>query len=137
MQKKVIFTLERNAIRQKNYLCAPVKKHYIYLLLLGLLAFGNQSCETPEKVMKSNDIEYKQKKAIYWYNKKEYFKCIPVFEELIGLMKGTKSTEDIYYMYCFANYKQGDYMISAYHFKNFTTFKNDQTTYFGANIIAF
>lgn len=98
-----------------------MKKHYLYLLLLGLLAFGNQACETPEKVMKSNDIEYKQKKAIYWYNKKEYFKCIPVFEELIGLMKGTKSTEDIYYMYCMANYKQGDYMIAAYHFKNFTT----------------
>ena len=77
------------------------------------------SCETPEKVLKSNDIEYKKAKAIQWYNKKEYFKCIPVFEELIGLMKGRQSVEELYYMYCMANYKQGDYMISAYHFKNF------------------
>lgn len=40
-------------------------------------------------------------------------------EELIGLYKGTKNTENLYFMYCDANYKQGDYMISAYHFKNF------------------
>ncbi len=77
------------------------------------------SCETPEKVLKSTDLDYKKAKAISWYNKKEYFKCIPVLEELIGLMKGRESTEELYYMYCMANYKQGDYMISSYHFKNF------------------
>lgn len=85
---------------------------------LFLLLFAS-SCDTPEKVLKSNDLTYKKNKAIYWYNKKDYFKCIPVFEELIGLMKGRESTEDLYYMYAMANYKQGDYMISAYHFKNF------------------
>lgn len=40
-------------------------------------------------------------------------------EELIGLLKGRQSTEDLYFMYADANFKQGDYMISAYHFKNF------------------
>jgi outer membrane protein assembly factor BamD (BamD/ComL family) len=39
----------------------------------------------------------------------------------MGLMKGQRSTEDIYYMYCMANYKQGDYMLSAYHFKSFAS----------------
>jgi outer membrane protein assembly factor BamD len=77
------------------------------------------SCETPEKVMKSSDTDYKYQKAVFWYNKKEYVKCIPIMEELIGLYKGTKNTENLYYMYCDANFKQGDYMISAYHFKNF------------------
>jgi len=77
------------------------------------------SCQTPEKVLKSTDIDFKKKMATNWYNKKEYFKCIPVLEELIGLMKGRESVEEFYYMYCMANYKQGDYMISAFHFKNF------------------
>lgn len=77
------------------------------------------SCETPEKVLKSTDLEYKKTKAKFWYNKKEYFKCIPVLEELIGLLKGRESVEEWYYLYCMANYKQGDYMISGYHFKNF------------------
>ncbi len=87
-------------------------------LSLLILLFVS-SCETPEKVLKSSDLEYKKAKAIFWYNKKEYFKCIPVMEELIGLMKGRESIEDLYYMYCMANYKQGDYLISSYHFKNF------------------
>ena len=95
------------------------------LLSFCLLAFGFclllfiSSCETPEKVLKSTDLNYKKSKAISWYNKKEYFKCIPVLEELIGLMKGRESTEELYYMYAMSNYKQGDYMISSYHFKNF------------------
>jgi len=87
--------------------------------LLFVILFGLMGCDTPEKALKSTDINYKKAKAISWYNKKEYYKCIPLFEELIGLMKGRQSTEDLYYMYANANYHQGDYMISAYHFKNF------------------
>ncbi len=87
--------------------------------LLFIMLLGVMGCDTPEKALKSTDINYKKAKAISWYNKKEYYKCIPVFEELIGLMKGRQSTEDLYYMYSMANYHQGDYMISAYHFKNF------------------
>lgn len=93
-----------------SFLMLPLA--YVLMLLIS-------SCDTPEKVLKSTDIEYKKAKAVSWYNKKEYFKCIPVFEELIGLMKGRQSTEDLYYMYCMSNYHQGDYMISGYHFKNF------------------
>lgn len=55
-----------------------------------------------------------------WYNKGQYFKAIPVFEELMGLFKGEKSTEELYYYYCMANYKQGSYLMAAYHFKNYT-----------------
>jgi outer membrane protein assembly factor BamD len=91
------------------------------------MALALQSCVTPEKVMKSNDIDYKVKIATKWYQKKEYVKCIPVFEELMGLMKGTKSTEDIYYMYCWANYKQQDYLLASYHFNNFTKLHPNST----------
>ena len=102
------------------YFNTTLKGRYILLLIaLSSLAMVFTSCETPEKLMKNPDINYKLKVATQWYNKKEYFKCIPIFEELMGLMKGQRSTEDIYYMYCMANYKQGDYMIAAYHFKSF------------------
>jgi len=107
MQKFSIFNSHFKNIRNVAAYCS------VLLLMLA------SSCETPEKVLRSNDLDYKKAKAISWYNKKEYFKCIPVLEELIGLMKGRESTEELYYMYAMANYKQGDYMISAYHFKNF------------------
>lgn len=94
-------------------------KHFSFFILSILLVSAWQGCDTPEKLLKSTDLDYKYKKAMEWYNKKQYYKCIPVFEELMGLYKGTKSTEEIYYYYCLANYKQGDYIIAAYHFKNF------------------
>lgn len=96
--------------------------NFLKLCLLPLaycMLLTVSSCETPEKVLKSPDIEYKKSKAVFWYNKKEYFKAIPVLEELIGLLKGRQSVEEYYYMYCMANYKQGDYMIAGYHFKNY------------------
>ncbi|MFN8323898.1 MAG: outer membrane protein assembly factor BamD [Chitinophagales bacterium] len=102
----------RSSLTYRLFSFTLISIAYCFLLTIS-------SCDTPEKVLKSNDLEFKKNKAIYWYNKKEYFKCIPVMEELIGLMKGRESTEELYYMYSNANYKQGDYMISAYHFKNF------------------
>lgn len=89
------------------------------LIAIAIASMVLGACQTPEKLMKNPDINYKLKVATDWYNKKQYYKCIPIFEELMGLMKGQRSTEDIYYMYCMANYHQGDYMLAAYHFKSF------------------
>lgn len=102
-----------------NRIGAKTVRAVLASLLLAAIVAGLVSCETPEKLMKNPDINYKLKVATQWYNKKEYYKCIPIFEELMGLMKGQRSTEDIYFMYCMANFNQGDYMISAYHFKSF------------------
>lgn len=98
---------------------APLKNfaHIILLFLVFVLA----SCNTTEKILKSSDNNLKYTKAIEWYNKGQYFKAIPVFEELMGLYKGEKSTEEIYYYYCMAQFKQKSYLLAAYHFKNYTT----------------
>ncbi len=102
-----------------------------------MVLLGFSSCDTPERLMKSTDNNYKEKKAIQWYNKKDYYKAIPVFEELMGVYKGQKRTDTIYYYYCMANFKQGDYILSAYHFKNFTDLfpnsdKNEECLYMHA-----
>lgn len=94
-------------------------KKLIYIAFFGLtlLLVG---CMTTDKILKSSDSNLKYTKAMEWYNKGQYFKAIPVFEELMGLFKGEKSTEELYFYYCMANYKQGSFLMSAYHFKNFT-----------------
>lgn len=112
--QSVLYRLLSNQLKGVWRILPVITCSLLFVLLLGVTG-----CDTPEKALKSTDINYKKAKAISWYNKKEYYKCIPVFEELIGLMKGRQSTEDLYYMYSMANYHQGDYMISAYHFKNF------------------
>ena len=86
----------------------------VFFLLLA------SACSTStEKVLRSTDTNYKYAKAMEWYNKGAYYKAIPVFEELMGLYKGSKTTEEIYYYYCLANFKQGSYILAAYHFKNY------------------
>ena len=96
----------------------PVKKFMFYILIALLLSLS--SCSSTEKILRSADANLKYTKALEWYNKGAYFKAIPVFEELMGLYKGSKTTEEIYYYYCMAQYKQGNYVMAAYHFKNYT-----------------
>lgn len=96
-----------------------VKNIVIYIFVIILVSFS--SCTSTEKVLKSKDTNYKYTKALEWYNKGQYFKAIPVFEELMGLYKGSKTTEEIYYYYCMSQYKQGSYILAAFHFKNFVT----------------
>ncbi len=93
------------------------KRIYIALIAVTLVVV---SCTSTEKILKSSDSNLKYTKAMEWYTKGQYFKAIPVFEELMGLYKGEKSTEELYYYYCMANYKQGSYLMAAYHFKNYT-----------------
>lgn len=94
-------------------------KKIIYIALTLIIV--STSCNTTEKILKSNDSNLKYTKAMEWYNKGQYFKAIPVFEELMGLFKGEKSTEEIYYYYCMAQFKQKSYLMAAFHFKNYTT----------------
>ena len=73
------------------------KRIYIALIAVTLVVV---SCTSTEKILKSSDSNLKYTKAMEWYTKGQYFKAIPVFEELMGLYKGEKSTEELYYYYC-------------------------------------
>lgn len=102
-----------------KFLSLPTVKKLIPYIFIALFAFGS-SCSSTEKILRSADANLKYTKALEWYNKGAYFKAIPVFEELMGLYKGSKTTEEVYYYYCMAQFKQGNYVLSAYHFKNYT-----------------
>ncbi len=72
-----------------------------------------------QKVLKSNDLEYKLEKAKEYYNEENYSNAIPLFEELLIAYKGQRDLEDIYYSYAYSHYAQGDYTVAAFHFKKF------------------
>lgn len=84
-----------------------------------ILATGFSSCkESYQKILKSNDLEYKYRKAKEFYDKEKYQKALPIFEELITLYKGTKSIDEYYYLYAMCHFEQASYLIAAFHFKN-------------------
>ncbi len=97
------------------------------LPLLLLLVFAMTSCSDYSKMLKSRDMDAKSDYAIKLYNKGEYFKALPLFEELITVYRGTKKAEQTYYYYSYTNYRIGDFETAAYDFDNFSkTYPNSE-----------
>ncbi|MDO8998567.1 MAG: outer membrane protein assembly factor BamD [Bacteroidota bacterium] len=101
-----------------NSIFATLKiiKIFIFLLLVCLLT----SCDGFNKLLKSTDYELKMTKAKEYYDKEHYIKSSQLYEELIPVVKGTDKAEEVYYYYSWSEYNMGDFIISQYHFKNFT-----------------
>lgn len=85
-------------------------------------------CDPYQKVLKSTDYKLKLAKAKEYYNKEEYEKSIGLFEEILATLRGTKTFEEIYYYYCYAQYGSENLLTAAYHFDylavNYPNFAN-------------
>lgn len=77
------------------------------------------TCDTYNQVMKSTDRGYKLEKAIEYYNKGNYYKAIPLLEELLVAFRGDSAIETVYYYYCYSHYGQGTYLMASQYFKHF------------------
>lgn len=65
--------------------------------------------------------------AIKLYQNGDYYKALPLLEELITVFRGTKKAEKTSYYYAYTNYKLGDYASASYYFENFSkTFPNSE-----------
>ncbi len=92
------------------------KKSLYLLLFVTILA----SCSRKyDKVFKGNDIEAKLKLADELYAKKKYDKAIPIYEQLLTILKGQKSVDDIYYKYANSHYQNGNYELAAFYLRSF------------------
>jgi len=95
-----------------------------YLVGVSLLL---TSCGEYQEVLKSKDLDYKLSKAVEYYDAGEYNKAYPIFDELITLYRGTHKAQEVYFYYAHTLYKQRDYILAGYHFKNFyKTFPNNE-----------
>lgn len=78
------------------------------------------SCSEYTKLLKSQDYDKKYVKAIEYYNDGECYKALPLFEELLGIKKGTDVADDVYYYVAKTNYCLKQNFIANYYFKTFT-----------------
>ena len=103
------------------------KKSIVFLI--SLVSILMSSCNEYQKILKSNDLDYKYEKAIELYENEEYVKAFPLLDELLLLHRGTDKAEDIYYYYSKSEYEKGNLLSAAHHLKNFsTTYKNNIKT---------
>jgi outer membrane protein assembly factor BamD len=95
-----------------------LKKNLILLFCLGCILLT--SCKSEyEKLRASNDVELVYKKALDYYNKKDYYKAQNLIEQILGRYRGKKEAEDLYVKYAYTHYYQGNYILASSYFQNF------------------
>jgi outer membrane protein assembly factor BamD len=91
--------------------------YFFVLIAISTLLF---SCKgSYQRLLKSSDYEMKYKKAVEYYEKKDYTRALPLLEELVTVMRGTARAEKIHYYFAQTNYAIEDYLLASYHFKDF------------------
>lgn len=88
-------------------------------LLFVLFILSLTACSKFNKVLKSNDYEYKLKMAGEYYDKKMYRQSQVLFEELFPVFKGTPQFDDLYYKYAYAHYYLKDYTTAENLYKGY------------------
>lgn len=101
-------------------------KFFLQILLIALIL---SSCGEYQKILKSDNYNYKYEKAVLYYENGDYNRAMPLFNELSNVMKGTDKIQEINFYYAYCNYSTGDNLMAAYLFRNYTiNFPNSKHT---------
>jgi outer membrane protein assembly factor BamD len=91
---------------------------YLSLVFLSVALF---SCSDYQKLLTSTDYDLKYKKAIEYYDKKDYTRASTLLEELLTVYRGMDKSEEVGYRYAYCYFNQQDYVMAGYYFKNFVS----------------
>lgn len=86
--------------------------------LIGLLLFST-GCSNFQKLLKSNKVDEKYTAAISYYEKEDYYRANQLLEQVLPLITGSEQSEKAKFIFADTYFKQGDYLLSAFHFKSF------------------
>ena len=90
-------------------------RFFLFLFAIAVIS----SCSKFQRVLKSTDMEAKFAAAVKYFDKKDYYHALQLFEELISVYRGTSKAEKSYYYYAYCTYHVDDFTMAAYHFNNF------------------
>ncbi|MDR0363858.1 MAG: outer membrane protein assembly factor BamD [Bacteroidales bacterium] len=94
-----------------------VRKRLIFLYIIICLLLA--SCSKHQKLIKSSDNDLKYEAAIAYFNKKDYFRALQLFDQLTTAFRGTSRGERINYYQAYCYYEQGDWTLGGYYFQRF------------------
>ncbi|MBF9222106.1 outer membrane protein assembly factor BamD [Hymenobacter ruricola] len=96
----------------------PISRLTVLFLLVSTLVLG--SCASGyQKLLKSTDVNKKYEAAVQYYDKGDFFRAGTLLEDLIPLLKGRPEAEKAQFYFANTNYKQRNYVLSAFYFKQF------------------
>lgn len=92
-----------------------MKKYVIIIALsLGLIA-----CNEYQKILKSDDPEFKYTKAVEYFEKKDFLKATTLFDEISRYFRGTERSEQILIYIAKSYVGQKDYTTASEYFKTY------------------
>ena len=86
---------------------------YIYIVLFF-------SCGEYQKVLKSDDFNYKYEKAVSYYENADFNRALPLFSELTTVLMGTSKMEKVSYYYAYCHYSTGEHIMAAHLFNQYS-----------------
>lgn len=89
-----------------------------YRLIFIIIVVFLSSCNSFQKLLKSDNVPLKYEKAKEYFNRKEYNKCILLLETILPYYRSTKEGEKINFFYAFSEYAMGNYLSASYRFKD-------------------
>ena len=106
----------------------PFSRLTLVFFCLTVLLLG--ACNPAyQKLLKSGDVNKKYEAAIRYYEAGDYFRSGTLLEDLVPLLKGRPEAEKAQFYFANTNYKQRNYVLGAYYFKQFTdTYPNSTYT---------
>lgn len=93
-----------------------LKRLYIPLLLVIVILAG---CGKHQKLVKSTDNDAKYAAALDYYEEKDYYRALQLFQQLINVYQGTEKAEKLQFYYAYCYYYQKDNVLASYYFKRF------------------
>jgi|TARA_B110000495_G_scaffold203955_1_gene231209 outer membrane protein assembly factor BamD len=92
-----------------------MKKIFISIILISSFL----SCSNYQKILKSDDINFKYNEAVKYYKDADFNRALPIFTELLPLFRGTAKAEELAYYYAYTHYSIGDYLMASYLFNKY------------------
>jgi outer membrane protein assembly factor BamD len=83
---------------------------------VGVWLLAAAGCSDFTKVQKSTDYEYKYKKALEYYEAKQYSHAADLLGSMIALYRGTSRADDIYYFYARSQFEEQFYKEAGQYF---------------------
>lgn len=90
-------------------------KKALFILSFALLALT--SCDTYNKVFKTNDYDYRYETAKAFYLEGKYVKAAELLESMVTMLKGGDKAEESLILLARCYYESGDYETASQYFK--------------------
>ncbi len=91
----------------------------IRILGVASVTLALAACDPCKKLAKSKSVADKDSAAYCYFHKKQYESAGILFEELMGLYRGTEKLEKTMFHYAKSKFKNAEFITSAYYFQEF------------------